>query len=439
MTGRGLTFGLGATAAIVVGVGASAPASAQQGRLAVDVSLSGGVATNPFLQSGDTPASASVSAQISPSYLIDTGLTQFEFRGNATITEYLKRYRNSDSFSVSAAGTHRISERGSLSARLGYINSVVGAFNDTGVLGTGVIIPGVTTVLPAPTTGQSTAILPAIDPPALGIGSNLLTDPSLGGIGSRRQSYTGGVGYSTGLGPRDRLDLDLSVVANRTKGGQLDDFNYVTQRVGYRRAIDAGFDITADLAVGHVDYLRQRVNDATTISPQVGTTYRIAQGTSLSLSVGVSIVRSELAAVGATRTNTSLSAQGSFCKSDTRWNACFSLSRSAVPSSADGVRVQTAGSVSLGMRVSERGSLSLSSSYSRSGAPLGDAVTTTPRLFAARTEYVAVRGNYDYRISPRLGAFVEGGGARAFGDPRLTRDPNYEARVGVRVRFGGGR
>ena len=296
------------------------------------------------------------------------------------------------------------------------------------------VVPGVTTVLPAVPADPNSAILPDLAPPTLGIVSNLTTDPSLGGIGLRRQSYAGGVGYTTGLGPRDRVDLDLSVVANRTGGGTLDDYNYVTQRVSYRRAINAGFDIAANLAVGQVDYLGQRQNDATTYEPSLGTTYRIAQGTSLSLSVGVSIVRTNLLADGDTRTSTNLSVQGSLCKQDTRWNACFSAARTAVPSSAQGVRIQTTGSVTLGMRLNERSSFSASSSYSRSGGSLG--YVAVPAFYADRTEYVSVRGEYDRQLRPRLSAFVSGGGARVFGDPRFVRDPNYEVRVGVRVRFG---
>ena len=435
---RRLSFGMGASV-LVAGIGISAPAAAQD-RLTVDASLSGGVASNPFLENGgNTPTTASATLSISPAYLIDRGLTRFELRGDATITEYLKRYPNSDSFGVSASGSHRVSERTSLNAQLGYTNSVVGAFNDLGVAGTGIIIPSITPVLPAAAADPNTVIQPALTPPALGIGSNLTTDPSLGGIGRRRQSYTGGAGFSTGLGERDRVDFGVSVVASRARAGALDDFNYVAPHLGYRRAIRQGLDITADVGVGHANYLRTRQGDATTFSPSLGTSYRIAEGTSLNLSVGVTIVQARLLQAGASRTTTSFSGQASLCKQDSRWNACISGSRAALPSAAQGVRLQTAVSLSAGIRLSERDTLSASSSYSRSGAPLGVTPTTVPIAFSTRTEYLSLRGQYDRRLSQRLFGFVSAGAAKAYGDQRSSGDPSYEARVGVRIRFGDGR
>ena len=435
MTGRGLSLraGIGASAALLVGIGAASPASAQSG-LSVDASLSGGVASNPFLQTGDTPLSGSATLEVSPSYLLDMGVTRFAVRGDATLTEYLKRYRNSDSYSLDASGTHQVSERSTLSARLGYVNSVVGAFNDSGIIGSGVIIPGVTSTLPAAPVDPNSAIQPAISPVTLGNVYNVTTDPSLGGIGQRRQSYSAGAGYGTGLGPRDRLNLDLSVVASRSGRGSFDDFNYVTQQIGYRRALKPGVDITADFTLGRADYLGRRSSDSVSYLPTVGGSFRLGESTSLNLGVGVSVVRTNLTAPGATRTSTNLSAQGSLCKQDARTNACLSLSRAAVPSVAQGVRIQSAASLSAGMRVSERGSASVQVSYSRSGEPLGDVTNST--LFVSHTEYVNVRGDYSQRLSQRLSAFVSAGGARVYGDESVSRGANYEVRAGVRVRFG---
>ena len=434
MIGRGLSLGLGATAALAIGAGVASPASAQE-RFSVDAALSGGIANNPFLQGGDTSTTASATLTVSPSYSIDQGLTQFAIAGNATVTEYLSRYPNSDSFSVSGMGAHQLSERTSLNARLNYVNSVVGAFNDTGVIGSGLIIPGVTPVFPTATADPNTVLTPAVTPITTGIISNLATDPSLGGIGRRRQNYSAGAGISMGLGPRDRIGLDTSISANRTASGALDDFNSVSQQVNYSRAIRQGFDVTAGVVVSHVDYLRRRQFDATTIQPTVGTTYLIAQNTSLSLSVGVSIVKTDLATIGDTRTSTSLSAQGSLCRQSGRVNGCLSLSRTAVPSSIGGVRIQTAASLSGGMRISERSSASASVSYSRSGAPLID-VATTPVLFSGDTEYLSANGSYNRRLSQRVSAFVSAGVSKVYGDQSFGRDPSYEARGGVRVRFG---
>lgn len=429
--GRALVWGARATAALAVVAGADAPAWAQE-RFSVDASIGAGVAKNPFLEAGDTPVVASATLKVTPSYSLDDGLTRFVLTGDAAITEYAQRYRNSDSFALTGAASHRLSTRNSVSARVGYLNSVVGAFND--LVAVGMLTPGLgVSPIAAPDAGAGTGVDIPVQPlPVVVVDPTI--NPSLGGIGRRRQSYSGGAGMNLGLGARDRLDLDLNLFAIRTSGRSLDDYNYVTQRVGYRRAIDQGFDITADVLVSRADYLGRRQNDATVIQPTVGTSYRIAENLSLDLSVGVAIVRTDLAAAGATRTNTSFSAQGRLCKQDSRTSSCFALSRTALPSAIDGVRVQTAASISASMRTSERGSASVSTSYSRSSEPLSD--ITLGGLVPTRTEFLSVRGDYSHRLSPRLAGFVSVGGARVYDRGTLSRDPSYDVRAGLRIRIG---
>ena len=88
------------------------------------------------------------------------------------------------------------------------------------------------------------------------------------------------------------------------------------------------------------------------------------------------------------------------------------------------------------MRLNERSSLSASASYSRSGEPLG--AVNNPALFSPRNEFVNVRADYDRSIGRRLSAFASLGAARAYGDRFVRREANYEARAGLRVRFGAG-
>ena len=424
----------GTAAALIIVVGAATPALAQ-GRLTVDTSVSGGVASNPFLASGDTPVTGSATVQVSPNYQYDLGLTRFSLSGTATVTEYLDRYPSSDSFSVNGSGVHQLSSRSALRARLGYVNSIVGAFNEVGLLAPGIVVPGQDPISPVATPiDAASGLLSPVTPVNLGVSSDLLIDPSLGGIGRRRQTFTGGGGISTGLGPRDRVDLDLSVAAVRSGGVTLNDFNYVTQSIGYRRAIRPGFDLTAGVLAGKTDYLRQRQNDAITLQPNVGASYLLATGVSLNLAVGVSIVRSEMILPRATRTTTSFSAQGNLCKQDARTNACLSVSRAALPSSIGGIRMQTAASVFATMRVGERSSVSISALYSRSGEPLID--PSLIGLTSTCTDVYSTRGDYSRRLSPRLSAFVSAGATRADENIGLSRGASYDLRTGVRARFG---
>ena len=401
------------------------PVGAQE-RLTVDVGAGAGVATNPFLQSGSTEASPSLNLQVTPTYIVDREFTRFRLRGDVSVAQYLRDYGTNDSYSLDADATHRLSSATQVSARVGYINSVVGGFNDAGVIGRDVIIPGLTPepdlVDPVPVVG-----------PDLPIGGlpGVITDPSLGGLGERRQSYQAGLGLQTMLSPRDRISFDLSANASRFDGEGFNEFNYFAQRTAYSRVLDEGTEISANILVGRSDYAGTRLGDSTIIQPSVGFSKRLSSGLRLGLEAGVSIVR--LNDLTGTDTSTGASGSVNLCQQDTRWNACLSASRSYVPSSVQGVRPQTAISASGGFRLSARDTFSLRASYSYVGDVVGDPLLTD---FADRsTSFFSAKGDYARIISPRLSAFASAGVSRA-DDDLISRDANLEARVGLRYRFG---
>lgn len=407
----------------------AAPASAQE-RWSVDVAASGGVATNPYQDPGSTPVTGSASIQLSPSYITESALTTWQLSGDIARTEYFqKQYRADQSYALNGSGTHNLSERSQISARLGYVNAIVGGYNGLGVIGGRTIIPGITPGQPV--------LPPTLEPvfpvsPTTGLLPGVITDPSLGGIGQRRQSYQAGAGFNTRLGPRDSFYTNLSVVASRAKGG-FDDYNYVSQGFGYSRTINERLSVSGDVQVSNSDYLGRRLGDTISYQPSLGINYQLNDKTRVSVNAGVSVNR--IAENIGTTTSTSFNGSASLCKQDVRWDACFSLSRSTVPSSFQGVRTQNAASLSFGYRIGPLDSLSLSGSYSRTGAPIGN-VVLGPAL--TRTEFISARAEYGRTISPRLTAFVNGGVVRTK-DDFASRDANLEARAGLRYRFGADR
>src|SRR3546814_13358001 len=73
----------------------------------VDVSVGGGVATNPFLYSdGDTAASATVS--VSPSVFIEDELGQTRIGGDLRLTQYINYYGSDLSGRLAASTTRRL-------------------------------------------------------------------------------------------------------------------------------------------------------------------------------------------------------------------------------------------------------------------------------------------------------------------------------------------
>lgn len=409
-----------------------APAAAQE-RFTVDVAAGAGVATNPFLRADSAETSPSLTVQITPVYVVDMSLTQIQVRGDVALTQYLRDYGTNDSYSLDATVTRRLNERSQLSGRVGYINSVVGAFNDAGVIGRGVILPGITPGFDLPTGTADGGAVGGTDL-ADGLLPGIITDPSLGGLGERRQSFQAGIGFQSMLSPRDRIDLNLSGTANRYGGQGVNEFNYFAQRAGYTRILDEGTELSANILVGRSDYLGTRVDDATIIQPDVAFSKRLASGLRLGVSAGVSIVRQN--DITGTRTSTGASGSIDLCREDTRWNACLSGSRSVVPSAAQGVRPQTAVSASGGYRLSPRDTFSLRASFSHVGNALGDLATTG--VATRSTDFLSVKGDYRRIISPRLSAFVSAGVARAY-DDLASRRANVEARAGLSYRFGANR
>lgn len=383
------------------------PATAQD-RLTADASASISVATNPFLSTGSTPTAIGPTLSLRPTWVSERPLTTLRIEGDARATFYNQGYGTNDSFSVQGLGSHKLSETTTLNAALGYINSVVGTFNDVRVP-VGPIVP---------------------------IGATLPTfvnDPALAGIGRRQQVYQASGNLVSILSPRDQVEAGVAVSANRSGGVGLQDFNYASPSVAYSRIVSEKFTVGASFAVGVSNYLHSTSGDATVYQPSLTASRTISERWTVKASLGAAIVNLN-EGMGQTRTTTALNGTVDLCRRDTRWTACFNAARQTVPSAFQGVRTSTSASTSIGYRVSETDDLSFIGSYSNASAPLQRNVINTTRDSAL--DFVNVNANYSHRFRQALSGFVSGGYAKAFGDS-IRRNANLTATAGVTYRFNG--
>lgn len=391
-------------------LGCSSMAIAQEERFYVDTAASVGVATNPFLQAGPTPTTASGTVEITPVYTMDRPLTTLRIVGNARVTGYTSRYRTNDSYAITGTGEHRLSERARLNAELGYINSIVGSTYD--------------------------ALVPVADPGPISELPTFVDDPALAGIGRRRSAYQGRGSFTQQIGLRDEISARVLASATRYANDDvgLDEFNYVNGGVSYARRVSEQFSISGNIDVGQVNYLGSRLGDATIVQPSVSVTRTLNSRWTMTASAGAAIVNLRGPVDDSTSTN--FNGSISACRRDARVNACLSASRATVPSSVQGIRTQTGVAASLGYRVNPRDNWSFTASYSRANAPLLDSERGSVRSTAV--DYALGSITYDRGFTPRLSGFVTGAVAKTF-DDFVKRDANIEGRIGVRYRFGADR
>lgn len=385
----------------------TAPVTAQN-RFTVDASASAGIATNPFLDSGATPTALSTTLSVHPIWVSERPLTTLRVEGDAAATFYSKRYRANESFSLQASGTHKLSEYTTLNASLGYFNAIIGSFNDIRVP-VGTLVP---------------------------VGADLPTfvnDPALGAIGNRRQSYQTSANLVSLLSLRDQIEVGVSASASRFAGASFNDFNYAAPTASYSRALSENSSIGVSMSVGFTSYRQASVGDAIVYQPSLTTTQTISERWILQASAGASVINLK-EPLGESRTTTTLSGSAQLCRRDTRWTACFSLSRQTIPSAFQGVRTTTAASVSLGYQMSERDSLSFNGSYSSAGDPLQQTFINTNS--ASSLNFLNTSANYSRRIRQNISGFVSGGYGKSFGD-NIRRKANITAIVGVTYTFDG--
>ena len=392
-----------------------------QSRFTTDVSVAGGIATNPLQSVDDTGTSGTVTVDIVPQLTVDDALTTYNIRGFARFVEYTRDIRSNNSFGLNGLVENRISEVTQLRANISYLTSIVGA-NDAffapiaPVAGSGVI--------------EQNPVIP--DP----LVPDLADDIGLNGFNQRRHNVQSGIGISSKFSPLDSVSANVSASAIRYDGSSFqDEYNYYTQNLSYSRRVSELGDIGASVTLGETNYLRQQIGDAFTVTPTITWSKRLSP--TLNISTGAGIAYTRVQTGFGNRTSTDFSGSLNLCRTLEYSSLCFGASRRTLPSSFGGVRSQSSLDLSYSQRLSRRDSINASVSYSRSSNPILDNNAFNPILDNNTQSLSYLRGfaRYNRAFTDRLSGFVSAGYADTY-QPDINRKANFQGNVGINYRFG---
>lgn len=382
----------------------SVPAFAQsEPELAVDVSVGGGVATNPFL-AADSKTSGFATVGIAPSIVIEDELGETRIGGNLLLTHYIQRYGSDISGSIDGSTTRRLDEQTSvrISASASTARS---ATRDGLIFGS------------APTEVQGPLI-----PPSLPV-----IDTTIVGTRARTTSIGASLGISHLLDELSSVSADIALNGTYIGDNVGLDYRSATSMLGYQRKVAPRTTITASAQIGAVDYIGQRTGDSVIVSPRVGIQQQLSDRLSLVANAGISYVRTVVG--GGHSEQISFSGDVGVCDRGPNGNLCFSAGRNAQPTALGGVSTVTTASLNYNARLSRVDQISVGARYGRTnqdgaGLPL-----------ARKTDFVGTSATYSRDLNDRLALTVTPSYAKIFDDTQPST-ANYSLMFGLTIKLG---
>ena len=383
--------------------GASMAFAQSPPEVTLDVSVGGGIATNPFLD-GNSKTSGSATIAISPSVVVDDGLGETRLSGDLRLTQYLQRYGSDVSGALEAATTRKLDERTQLQI-------AASARTSRSALRDGLIFAS----SPGDTPGP---LVPPLSP---------ILDTTLAGMRARTTVI------ATTISIAHRLDevsgINASVELYGTYIGKDAGFDYrgISTFVGYQRQLSPRTSVTLGTQVGGVDYLGRRTGDSLIVSPRAGVQQQLSDRLNLVADAGISFVRT--AVVGGHSERVTFASSLGLCDRSPNRSLCLSASRSAQPTALGGVSTVTSAALNYDARVSRVDRVSLGARYGRTnedgaGLPL-----------VRVTDFVGASATYSRDISERVALTVTPSYAKFFDDLQ-PRGANYALMFGLTMKFG---
>jgi len=362
------------------------------------VDLNAGYSSSPFGGGGSSGGAGTGSARLAGRVRNTHETGTVDVDGSVTRTEYTRNYDGKTDYNASARLQEKLSERTNFSLS-GRFDSLV-VDNGNGLLSP--IQPGNDPALP------------------------LIIDPSAGFLQrQRRNSYGAGLSLSHQFSEFDTVSVSANGTATRAEGtGTIREYDYVTAGLAYSHQFSDRLSLGGNFTAARTNYLGGRLGDARSYSPQLNATLKLGQGWSLSASGGVTFTESDIF-VGKRK---STAASGSFqlCKrSESRFNACLSASRSVVPSSLGSVSNQTSLGALASYSLDEFSSINGNVSYARNSA--SGTIPPQDSLYSSI--------GYSRRLTSRLTGNVRGGYSDNFSG-FVTSRSNLSASVGISYRIG---
>jgi hypothetical protein len=383
--------------------GASTAFAQSPPEVTLDVSVGGGIATNPFLD-GNSKTSGSATIAISPSVVVDDGLGETRLSGDLRLTQYLQRYGSDISGALEASTTRKLNERTQLQ---------VGASARTSrsALRDGLIFASAPGDTPGP-------LVPPLSP---------ILDTTLAGTRARTTVI------ATTISIAHRLDevsaINAGVELNGTYISKDAGFDYrsISTFVGYQRQLSPRTAVTLGTQVGGVDYLGRRTGDSLIVSPRAGVQQQLSDRLNLVADAGISFVRT--AVIGGHSERVTFAGSLGLCDRSPNRSLCLSASRSAQPTALGGVSTVTSAALNYDARLSRVDRVSLGARYGRTnedgaGLPL-----------VRVTDFVGASATYSRDISERVALTVTPSYAKFFDDLQPRR-ANYALMFGLTMKFG---
>jgi len=370
----------------------------------LDVSIGGGVSTNPYLYS-DAETAGSVTLSVSPSIIYEDEVGETRLGGNLRVSQYTNRYGSDVAARLEASTRRMLDELTSVNFSSS-IQTARSAIQD------GLIFDN--SALP-----DSGPLLPPEIP---------IIDTTIAGTRARVTNVSTSIGISRALDELSSANASISLGATYIGGDFGFDYRNASAQLGYERKLSERTSVTLGSQFGVVDYLGRRTGDSFIVSPRIGVRQQLSDQLSVVADAGISYVDTD---IGGGFHDKSVSFAGSVgvCNRGSNQNICLAASRSAQPTALGGVSTVTTVSLSYDTQISATDRIALSGRYGRTnqdgrGLPLSRV-----------TDLVGVLATYTRELSDRVALTVTPSYSKIYDDLQ-KRDANFALMIGLTVNFG---
>ena len=390
--------------AVILACQAQVALAQSEPEASLEVSIGGGLATNPYLYA-DAETAGSVTLSVSPSIIYEDELGYTRLGGNLRVSQYTNRYGSDIAARVEASTQRMLDELTSVSISSS-VQTARSAVQDGLIFDTSA----------SPGSGP-------IEPPELPV-----IDTTIAGTRARITNVSTSLGLSRVLDEVSSANASITLGGTYIGGGVGFDYRNASAQLGYERKLSERTSLTLGSQFGVVDYLGRRTGDSFIVSPRVGVSQKLSDRLSVVADAGISYVDTDIGAGFRSKTISFAGSVG-ICDRGPNQNLCFSAGRSAQPTALGGVSTVTTASLSYDTQLSAVDRVSLTARYGRTnqdgrGLPLS-------RI----TELVGALATYTRRLSERVALTVTPSYSKIY-DDREKRDANFALMVGLTVIFG---
>ena len=374
-------------------------------RVNVDVSAGATAASNPYLLVGPDTQALGANLTIDPSIFFEKEDTSILLDGSLSLEKFFRRYGFDESIALAASGEHRVDERTTLAANVGFRSSESAARRFFG--------------------GPDLVELEPGEFPDGGI-----IDPTLGNLGGRTKRLDVNASVKHVTGPDAVLTASAGLGLTRVESDFGLDYRDSTFDVSYARQLTTKTSFLGTVNIGYADYLGRRAGDGVYVTALAGGEHRFSKSLYVSGQLGASLSAVE-STVGGRSTSVSWAGNLDLCDRRTRATLCVTGSRSAQPTSRGGLTTVSSIGASYAHTFGTAASASITATYARSSRFRTDLAP----VFNRHSDLAAVSGTYRHELGERVSAFATPS-FTSIADEASSRRENYQILMGLAYHFG---